>query len=622
MYSLDERKALMQIADFEKEINQVYMELSHYYNVEMATGTEAQATPTAKEKGLIERAIKAILKTEGTVTAGMNDLNKQANLIIQKLNHFHGVNVDDKVFSEIVAHSCPYADVFVRRPYMYALMQNMFSSVSTIMKDPATREDVLGESLKRIIDAIEAGGFKFTGSGIVNETIIHVNMFEYTDRGRPQAGKTLKELGFTPEIVLKSCSEMTSNKKPNFFRMWWLSFRAQFYSYRFLWDLIWGRDEDDINRFDGIGIRTRRIAIIKSLSLYTYWLQHKRDFKTCDRLIGYLSRSSSYAGETLLNLAEVDPHSIVTDNTVVESNDVIVDTSDTVVQPGYEDELDEEEAQVAQMIESFNAKLNCEYPSDQMFESTKKSVLQSQLSHNRSSSKKVIDLYTKTEEKNKQMLETFDKLLIQLQRYKKKVSTVMNAAKLEEITVQNIPSYSTFNSHMMAYNELAGRIKNSISSIKEPVTYAGDLGAKLEGMLSICEFVDFSLQGDKGLEGCSSRPIFDIRQYDKNTMNLREAGYTVMELHQYCNGLETLRKNLTNPGSVYDGYNAIDDSELLELMSQVDYTDTVCLLEAGKTRRMRYSLLTHMRSQILLDAAVQDTAILLRIMKTIADSTN
>jgi len=622
MYSLDERKALMQIADFEKEINQVYAELSHYYNVEMATGVEAQATPTAKEKALIERVIKAVMKTEGIVTAGMTDLNKQANMIIQKLNHFHGVKVDDKSFSEIIAHSCPYADTFVRRPYMYALMQNMFSSVSTIMRDPATREDVLGESLKRIIDSVEAGGFKFTGSGMVNENFIHINMFEYTDRGRPQAGKTLKELGFTPEIVLKVCSEMTSNKRPNFFRTWWLSFRAQFYSFRFLWDLIWGRDEDDINRIDGINIRARRIAIIKSLSLYTYWLQHKRDFKTCDRLIGYLSRSSSYGGEALLNLDEVDPHSIIVNDTVVDSNDVIVDTSDSVVQPGYEDDLDEQETQIAQMIESFNAKLNCDYPSDQMFESTKKSIMQSQLSHNRSSAKKVIDLYTKTEEKNKRMLETFDKLLIQLQRYKKKVSTVMNASKLEEITVPNIPRYSTLNSHMMAYNELALRIKNSISSIKEPVQFAGDLGVKLNGMLGICEFIDFSIQGDKGLEGCSSRPIFDIRQYDKNTMNLREAGYTVMDLHQYCIGLETIRKNLGSAGAVYDGYDSIEDGELLELMSQIDYTDTVCLLEAGKTRRLRYSLLTHLRSQILLDSAVQDTAILLRIMKKIADTTN
>ena len=620
MYPSEERKAQLQIAEFEKEINSVCMELSHLYNVEMMIGKESQATASAKEKSLIERAIKAILKTEGPMTQAAAELNKQSNLIVQKLHTFHGVNVDSQIFSEIVAHNCPYADVFIKRPYMYSLMQNMFSSIWNIMKDPADRNDVLGESLQRIVNAVEAGGFKFTGSSIVNEQIIHINMFEVTDRGRTQSGKTLKELGFTPEIVLKVCSEMTINKKPNFFRAWWLAVRAQFYTYRFLWDLIWGRDEDDINRIDGIHIRFRRLMMIKSISLYMYWLQHKRDFKICDRLIGYLSRSSSYAGESLLNLNDVDPTTILVDQEVVESEDVVVDTTDTVVQPGYEDDLDEAEEQVMKMIASFNEKLNCTYPSASMFESTKKSVYQSQLSHNRALARKVIDLYTKTEQKNKKLMDTFDKLLIQLERYRRKASTVMSAEKMQQITVKNIPTFRTLNSHLMAYNELSQNIRNSTSCISEPVTYLGDLGAKLESMVNVCEFVDLSLNGDKGLEGYSSRPIFDIRQYDKATTNLHEAGYNIRDLHQFCHRLSSMKETLKSAGSVYKGFDAIDDSELLELMSQIDYTDTVGLLEAGKTRRMRYSILTHIRSQILIYSAVQDTANLLRIMKTIANS--
>lgn len=620
MYPSEERKAQLQITEFEKEINAVCSELSHLYNVEMMIGKESQATASAKEKSLIERAIKAILKTEGPMTQAATDLNKQSNLLVQKLNTFHGVNVDARVFSEIHAHNCPYADVFVKRPYMYALMQNMFSSIWNIMKDPADRNDVLGESLQRIINAVEAGGFKFTGSSIVNEQIIHINMFEFTDRGRAQSGKTLKELGFTPEIVLKVCSEMTSNKKPNFFRAWWLAVRAQFYTYRFLWDLIWGRDEDEINRIDGIHIRFRRLMMIKSISLYMYWMQHKRDFKICDRLIGYLSRSSSYAGESLLNLNNVDPNRILVDQEVVESEDVVVDTTDTVVQPGYEDDLDEAEEQVMNMINSFNEKLNCSYPSETMFESVKKSVLQSQLSHNKALSRKVIDLYEKTEQKNKNMLEVFDKLLIQLERYRRKASTVMSDEKMQQIVVKNIPTFTTINSHLMAYNELVQSIRNSETCITEPVNYLGDLGSKLENMLKVCDFVDFSLNGDKGLEGYSSRPVFDIRQYDKSTTNLKDAGYNIRDLHQFCHRLQSLKDTLKSSGSVYRGFEAISDEELLEDLNMIDYTDTVSLLESGKTRRMRYSLLTHIRSQILLDSVVQDTAIMLRIMKSVASA--
>ena len=47
-----------------------------------------------------------------------------------------------------------------------------------------------------------------------------------------------------------------------------------------------------------------------------------------------------------MNLNDVDPTTILVDQEVVESEDVVVDTTDTVVQPGYEDDLDEAEEQV------------------------------------------------------------------------------------------------------------------------------------------------------------------------------------------------------------------------------------------------------------------------------------
>ncbi len=613
-----ERKQMMAIAEFQREMNEVLFELDRLQQNSMIEGLEAY-TPE-KERNLIEKVIKAFLKTEGATKELANEVSKTADLLSKKLKATKGIATDIKAFSEAVIQEVPYADVFVKRPAMYDMMDKKFTSLTQLLKDPVHNDDdPYGPTLTGIIRMIEDCGFKFDGTSISASTAVLLpTIFKATERGALQTGKTAKELGYTPDNILKVAEGLLNGKSGGYFKTVWLNLRSGFFVYRLLWDLLAGRSTDESNRFKGIRIRIIRLNVVTAMNFYLHWHQRKKDMVSCDKLLRAITRHSRMGSEGLLNLAEVDPETILVDQEVTESEDVVVDATDTVVQPGYEDELDNEEAEVMKLVAEFEAKLACDFPTHQIRDAAKKSINQTQLNNNRVLAKKIINLYNATEKKNERMLNTLDKMLIHLERYRRKCPTVFSAEKMAEVTVPNIPSFRTMNAHLMAYDKLLETMRNSVNHIAAPVTYLGDPGPAIESMLNLCEFIDITAPDDKGMEGYSSAPIFDITQYDKETVNLKEAGYTIQDLHQMCRRLETIRKTLKSAGSVYSGYESISDSDLLELMSQIDYTDTVCALEAGKTRRMRYSMLTHLRSQIMLDSVVQDTAIMVRIMKRLS----
>lgn len=615
-----------QLVECDKEHLSAMEELYTFYNEVMTVGIE-KINPkelTEKENKLIDKTVKSFLKTEPIAAQTVKALDSKSKIISQKIIALRGVQVDKDVFENKIAAACPYYDTFSKRPGLYIQLHQVFKNISKLITDPViARDDLLGPTLAKLVEDIEKCGFVFrlkedTGNPYEMPAAM-TNMFVQTDRGRLQHGKTTKELGYTPDNILTLSTLFSGSKRPGFFSAMWTDIRAAFYSNRFLWDLIAGRSEDDANRFTGIYVRTNRLNIIRSINMHILWHQQLADLNTVSRLVNIVTSSIAHGSEAL-NLYSLEPSEVVTDEKIVASPDIEVDSTHDIVIPGLEDEL-EEEMQLLFNLRNINIeKMDGYYFAKEMKDSVKINAYNEYLAYNRKLARMSVELFVPTKKKNEKLVQTLQNSMVLLDRYQKKLSTTIPNNILQKIIVDNIPTQQSFNAHIVAYNTIQKEMKNSFEFISEPVKYEYDLG-KLHGLLKTCEFLGFEAINPAGLEHCKSSQFFDINYYDKDVTNITDAGYTTLELHRMSNILRKTANEFIVADSVYSHGVAIDDTDLVAAISNEYQYDEVDPVLAAQARRIRYGLITQVRSQILLDSLLTDTMIMVKIIKRIIDKT-
>lgn len=934
MSFVQEQKDLLLVQSLQKDMDIAMNELLQFYNTKKP-GTESVGSDkmSDKEKSLIDNLVNSIQKSEQPLAAAMNNINIFSDKLIAKINKAQAGEINLAVFHAMLGPRCPYAEAFSKRPATYRAIQKMLGNISAVLKEPADKLNLVGHALTDIIKQIESGGFIYKGAGLTAK-LKPEDLFHYSDAGRDYSNKTLKELGYTPESVIKTCVEFTGNKKPGFFKHVWNNLKTNLYSVRFIWQEVRGNDNDDadLNFSDGVAIRAYRMRIIQSINLHVGWLQCAKDLSTCLRLIDCVERAKVTGTETL-NLYEVDPADIIKEETVVESDDIHIVSTEQVVEVGYETDDDgieeietsfkallsywkenvndsafmvgredsnfkpseKEKKLISNAVGSLNKahesakrdveeiekaakiignklkvvaetkpdktkfqemhgssvpdlklfekrpilykeinnlykqysnmvkepaspnnvpgnvmtdavkllndcgyKLNEEvlnswfslksvfdldahlnngesvkykdlrytpdivmslcvdfigtrsqgywrnywiqqkntfvgfrvifdsifqktdekigvikaieiktsrialysiilnyfgwgqyrrdiktlnrmlsdvlkssqsgtealsvfdvieneetveptvipieteivndeqeievaqqelmsidptqYPIEGMLKATKEKIINNQKVGNKALAKKFLNLHSSIKPKNEKMLRTLKNLLVRAARYQKHINITLSKDKLAKVVVPNIPSFKTMNAHMVAYNEATHCVSNTKTILKAPVTKSKDLGSVLSSALEKFEILNFDVVNIFGLEGLNARPIFDIRQYDKSTTDLTSAGYTVQDLFKCVKTIDTIASQLDEPALAFEGQTPIEEEEIFDLLNKCDYTDTVALTDIGKSRRMRFSVLQNMRSQLLVDSMTQDCAILVRILKHVYDS--
>lgn len=599
---------------FEQDTNELMSQLLELRDIATENLDKNKLSP--KEKRIIDSTIKSIQKSESKFTQMASVLDMKVSKLATKFSAVQTLKPDTKVFEGLVGYSIPYCDVFMKRPRMHALGRQMFGSVSQIMRDPAERTDPLGASLGMLVQAIVDGGFVYKGAGDINTYVLHINLFTMSDRGTPQTGKTMKELGYTPGKVMEIANAFTTNKKYGFFRMWWTAFKSEFYTYRFLWDLIVGRSEDEINRFDGIAIRRYRLSIIKSISLHQLWLQGSRDISICERLLGYVQRAAGMSGYEALDLTSIRASEILTDSSILNNKAFKIPTYQGV-NNSYIQDLKELEFGAESLRKKYIEKESYSYSNEEFKKTALKTTRLAQITNSRQTAQVVVDMFRGQVEYNTKLLGVFENLHIALERLKRKIVPPVSKSILSGIEVDDVVSYYELNPRIVTYSELKHDISLSISDIFAPVTDEKSLGKGIESYIEKCRLGTFEIGNINGLQSCVPEPMFKIEHDTKRKINFVEAGYNLNDLFRFTTVFESVYKTLTHPTSVLNGKNHITDHQVIDALSQPHIEDKVDPGTAAKIRRIRYGVLNNIRSEIFLNAIIEDCLMTIKLYQAV-----
>lgn len=319
-----------------------------------------------------------------------------------------------------------------------------------------------------------------------------------------------------------------------------------------------------------------------------------------------------------INIYSLEPSDIVKENILDSADDTTVDADQDVVIAGLEDDLDKEEAELMSLREMHTKSLESNFPSKEMKDLAVAKIRTDQTNKNRSISRKLLQAAAPIKRKNSKLLDSLDMLIVMVKRNLKTIPVTTKHRTLNMVNVDNIPSYQTMKERQAFIGEVFSCVVNGKSAMMEPVSGRKDLGRSLSKIFRICQMTNFSLRQEKGMESYSSSPLFNIKKYPTVSTDLGSAGYTVKDFFFFLQTMETIASNLRSENLIFENYNPVSDQEVEDLMIHHDYTDAVDMVDAAQARRLRFSALQNLRSQILIDSLVQDCSTLLRMTQKIS----
>lgn len=615
--SLSEVKLDRAISAYEAEMQSLSVDMVKLYE-EIGVGTESADTNLSKkEKSFVEAAIQSMLKSSAVVDTTSDFIARKAAKFSLTLTGLDYPNINAKAFESTIGyHIVPFA-FFQNRPSAFRYVQEAFRNISRIMKDPVINGDVYGPSIRAIIEKITGAGFTFKNIENDRNPLLLENFFNIPDAALPRSGMTVGSLGYTVNKTIELANLFTGNKNPGYFRTLWTSIKVQNYTHRFLWDLLVGRSGDDVNRFEAIRVRTLRLDMIKSISLYQGWFQLKHDMACMERLLSYLVRST-VAGYETLNLTSVDPYAVAMSDEVSTAVDIDVQDDENIITPEIQQDLQEQEASVEALRKSHKEKMRFSYPSEGIKKMALSAISMEQLARNRILTNKILELHSKRKMRNEKLLQTFESMMILLGRLKLKVVPPISKSVLAETVVPNIVRYDQLNPRVVAYNEIRNDFTTSVSCLYENVEVEHDLGPSIEKFIEKLQFGGIEVRDASAMESCAIPKMFDTEYYGKRTMNLADAGYSVMDLFRFASVFEHIQRTLRNPDPTINGLAVVGKEHLMDTMVRPNQSDKVDAIAACKARRVRYSVLSAIRTEVLLDSAIRDCAMLIRMLSAIA----
>ena len=509
MSFVQEQKDLLLVQSLQKDMDIAMNELLQFYNTKKP-GTESVGSDkmSDKEKSLIENLVNSIKKSEQPLAAAMANINIFSDKLIVKINKAQAGEINRAVFHAMLGPRCPYAEAFSKRPSTYRAIEKLLGNISAVLKEPADKLNLVGHALSDIIKQIESGGFIYKGAGLTSK-LRPEELFHYADAGRDYSNKTLKELGYTPESVIKTCVEFTGNKKPGFFKHVWNQLKTDLYSVRFIWQEIHGNDNDDadLNFSDGVAIRAYRMRIIQSINLHVGWLQCAKDLSTCLRLIDCVERAKVTGTETL-NLYEVDPADIIKEETVVESDDIHIVSTEQVVEVGYETDDDG----IEEIETSFNALLS--YWKDHVNDTDFLSGHE--------------DSKAGGNEKEKRLMDNAGKALIKAHAAShhaveeieaaakiigKKLKVVAEAkpdkTKFQELRIKGVPDLKFFEKRPVLYKEIEALYKKYNVMLREPASHSNIVGNTMASAMNLLHECGYDLNREVFESAFSFKFVFN-----------------------------------------------------------------------------------------------------------------
>lgn len=568
-----------------------------------------------KERNFIERKIQQFLKTESALTAAVSAVQKVESKTLGRLQAVSGVRVDKDRFAEMIGSAIVPYETFRKRPGMYAMINKTFSSVTEIMREPADRNNPVGTILTGVIRRIEDAGFRYTGAGFINTSLIHLNLFELTDAGRPRAG-TMKELGYTPDRVLEIAAMFTGNKKPGYLRALWLAYRAEFYRMRFLWDLIAGRSEDEINRFDGIEIRSMRLGIIKAISLHQNWRQCVKDLRVCNRLLSFVSAAADTGYETL-NFMAVEPNQLLSNSSLVEAEEVVTADDIIAAEPEEEKSYHDCECTGEELKASLAARESMYYPSDGVRAVALETLRADEARYNKHTTRTMLNARQSDIEKNKHLLACLENVSILLGREVAKMGHI-SKQQLDTVIVRNIPKRDTMNNRVVFYNGIRQDYTTSIAALIEPVVSTESLGSAIETYLKMADSAGFEINDADAMfaNKVHGMKLFDT-DYTRFTGTVGDAGYTAADILRFAKSLDAVQQTMQSPFPVANGQSEITHRTIEDAILRANSKDSVDRISASAVRRKRYGVLSKIRGELLLSEVLKDTFTIYRIIKAL-----
>lgn len=320
----------------------------------------------------------------------------------------------------------------------------------------------------------------------------------------------------------------------------------------------------------------------------------------------------------MINIYSLEPSDIVKENILETADDTTVDADEDVVIAGLEDDLAKEESELMSLREVHLKSLESNFPSKEMKDLAVSKVKTDQTNKNRTISRKLLCASGPIKKKNAKLLDTLEMIIVMIKRNLKAIPTTTKKKILDQVKMENIPSYTTMKERQAFIREVFFCVVDGKSAIMEPVFDKKDLGRSLSKIFGICQKTNFSLRQEKGMESYSGSPLFNIKNYPTVSTTLGAAGYETQDFFLFIQTLETIATNLRSSDLIFDNYTPLNESEVEDLMIHHDYTDTVDMVDASQARRLRFSALQNLRSQILIDALVQDSSTILRMVQKLA----